>query len=171
VLIPAAAVLVIVALWSVWLPRTTSGGTVARTTTTIDSNPGLHPTHRVTTIARAVPGRTPSRRSETLTIVLLFLGVGLSLVGVFHRRIGTIDLGRNGIRIELTRAQQAGAARLASRLAATGAPRGTYAVAFERYLSALSRRDSHGEQPVRSATSAIDEERATGLADAIADAL
>ena len=54
-------------------------------------------------------------------IVLLFLGAGAAVVGVFHDRIGTIELDKDGVKITLSKAEQAGAAALVDRLARAGA--------------------------------------------------
>jgi hypothetical protein len=166
VLVPLAFVLVWVAIWRIWLPPAGGGGLVARTVTRVDANASTRPTHRVTTVVRTSRGASPSRRSEALALALVFLGAGAAVIGLFHNRLGSIELDHTGIKIELTPEQQTGAAALVGRLAAAGAPARTYARGFERYLRTLSSRQSSA---VRSARPGGDD--AVALADRIADDL
>ncbi len=175
VLIPLAALLVWVAIWKVWLPRPVTGGTVGRTVTTIDANAPSGPTHKVTTVVRTTTPTVPSRRSETLAIVLLFLGVGVVVISVFHDRIGSIELDRTGIKIGLTKAEQAGAAQLVGRLARSGTVTGAYGRALGGYLRAVAAlRPAAGsvaapEAPVGAAAPGLSAEQALVIADRIAD--
>ena len=74
-------------------------------------------------MVRATRAAGPARRSEPLALALVFLGAGAAVVGVFHDRIGSLQLGKDGIKIDLTEAEGAGAAQLVERLAAHGARR------------------------------------------------
>ena len=139
-LIPLAAVFVWVAIWQVWLPRPGGGSPVARTVTTVDANAGTRPTHKVTTIVRTAAQTSPSRRSETLVLALLFLGAGTAVIGVFHDRIGSIELDKEGVKITLSKAEQGGAAELVGRLARSGAGSRAYARGLRRYLEAVAAR-------------------------------
>ena len=78
-------------------------------------------------MVRATRAAGPARRSEPLALALVFLGAGAAVVGVFHDRIGSLQLGKDGIKIDLTEAEGAGAAQLVERLAAHGAAPATYA--------------------------------------------
>lgn len=168
VLIPLALVLLWTALWRIWLPPTTGSGGVARTVTTVDSNAPTRPTHRVTTVVRTTRAAVPSRRSEVLALAFVFLACGAAIVAVFHDRIGSIQLGKDGIKIDLTAAEGTGAAALVSTLAARGATPQAYARAVTRYLATLSRRRGARGAAV-GATPALTAEEATALATRIAD--
>ena len=87
--------------------------------TTVDANDASQPTHKITTVVRTSRGASPSRRSEVLALALLFLGAGAAVVGVFHNRIGSLELGKDGVKIDLTEAERSGAAALVARLAET----------------------------------------------------
>src|SRR5205085_11697952 len=76
---------------------------------------------------------TPSRRSVTLAIVLLVLGVGAAVIGVFHDRLRRIELTRTGVSITLTQPERVGLGALVERLAASGAPPAKVAEAIRRY--------------------------------------
>jgi hypothetical protein len=117
VLIPLAAVLLWVAIWRVWLPPLGGGGVTARTVTTVDANASTRPTHKVTTVVKSTRGASPSRRSELLALVLLLVGTGAAVIGVFNRRIGSLELGKDGVKVDLTEAEKAEVAGLVSRLA------------------------------------------------------
>ncbi len=112
VLIPLAALLVWVAVWRVWLPPANGAGVTARTVTTVDADDSSQPTHKVTTVVKTSRGASPSRRSEVLALALVFLGAGAAVIGVFHNRIGSLELGKDGVKIDLTPAEQSGAAAL-----------------------------------------------------------
>jgi hypothetical protein len=165
VLVPLAAVLLWVAIWRVWLPPTGGGASVARAVTTVDSNAATRPTHKVTTVERTSQGSSPSRRSETLALALLFLGAGAAVIGVFHDRIGSFELGKDGVKVELTPAEQAGAAALVAQLAGTGAGSRAYARGLDRYLRALSRRRGPA---LSAAETGLSADEARSLADRIA---
>jgi len=86
------------------------------------------------------PG-SPSRRSVTVALALLVLGVGSAVVGLFHERLGSVKLSPTGIDVELTRAQQAGAQELVAALAARNAPASAYVEGMKRYVDGLQGRD------------------------------
>jgi hypothetical protein len=117
-------------------------------------------------VVRTSRGASPSRRSEALALALVFLGAGAAVIGLFHNRLGSIELDRTGVKIELTPEQQTGAAALVGRLAAAGAPSRTYARGLERYLRTLSSRQSSAVKSARPSG-----EDAVALADRIADDL
>ena len=167
VLVPLALVLLWTALWRIWLPPATASGGIARTVTTVDSNAPTRPTHRVTTVLRTTRATVPSRRSEVLALALVFLAAGAAIVGVFHDRIGSIQLGKDGIKIDLTAAEGTGAAALVAALAARGASPQTYASAVQRYLGTLSRR-RRTDGATLGAAAALTPEDATALATRIA---
>jgi len=177
ILIPLAAVFVWVAIWQVWLPRPGSGSPTARTVTTVDANAGTRPTHKVTTIVRTAAQASPSRRSETLVLALLFLGAGAAVIGVFHDRIGSIELDKEGLKITLSKAEQAGAAELVDRLARSGAGSRAYARGLRRYLAAVAaRRPPTGSLMLAEAARGVTEPgltaaQASALAQRIADDL
>lgn len=147
VLIPLGVMLLWAALWQVWLPPVGGAGTVSRVVTTVDANAPTRPTHRVTTVVRQSRAGTPSRRSELLALALVFLGAGAIVVAVFHDRIGTLELGKDGLKLDLTPAEAHGAAALVGRLARKGAGASLYARGIDRYLRAVGERhtDTAGE--------------------------
>lgn len=171
ILVPLAAGSLWVAVWRVWLPPI-HGGATARTVTTVDARDA---SHKVTTIVKTSRAAGPSRRSEALAMVLILLGAGAAVIAVFHDRIGTIDLGKDGIKIELTPAERDGAALLAARLAGRGAGGPTYGRAFDRYLRAVSARRPAAVPAAGGARSAaapgLSEQEASSLAGRIADEL
>ena len=88
---------------------------------------------------RATRAAAPSRRSEPLALALVFLGAGAAVVAVFHDRIGSIQLGKDGIKIDL----DAGRERRARRRSSSGSPRAEqrprrYARGLDRYLAGAS---------------------------------
>jgi len=85
----------------------------------------------------------PSRRSVTLAIVLLVLGVSAAVIGVFHDRLKRIDLSRSGLTVTLTQAERGGLGSLVERLVRSGATPAQVATAVRRYLDAV---DSHRPQ-------------------------
>src|SRR4051812_32515310 len=109
----------------------------------------------------------PSRRSVTLAIVLLVLGVGAAVIGVFHDRLRRIELSRTGVAITLTPPERAGLGALVERLAASGAPPAKVAEAIRRYLDAVQTR-----RPAPKAVAAdgrgLSAEEAEALAERIA---
>jgi hypothetical protein len=142
VLLPLAACLIWIAVWRIWLPPPGSADAVARSVTTVDANTPTRPTHKVTRVVRATRAAGPARRSEPLALALVFLGAGAAVVAVFHDRIGSIQLGKDGIKIELTEAERTGAAQLVERLAGDGAPAAAYARGLQRYLGTIASRRS-----------------------------
>jgi hypothetical protein len=165
VLIPLAAALVWAGIWRVWLPPAGGGGTAARAVTTVDTTV---PARKVTTVVRTTAGASPSRRSEALALALAFVGAALAVVGVFDKRIGSLDLTRTGVKIDLTSAEQSGAAALVGRLAAGGAPPTTYARGLDRYLRLVAaRRPAAGLAAAERGR--LTDEQAAAIADGIAD--
>jgi hypothetical protein len=138
VLIPLAALLLWVGIWRVWLPPAPVGGVTARTVTTVDANAGTRPTHKVTTVVKTTRGASPSRRSELLALVLLLAGTGAAVIGVFNRRIGSLELGKDGVKVDLTEAERARAAALVSRLASRGASPSSYGRALDGYVRSVA---------------------------------
>ncbi len=169
VLIPLAAGLIWIAVWRVWLPPAAAGGARTTTVTTVNANAKTKPTHKVTTVVHASNGGSPARRSEALALALVFLGAGAAIVAVFHDRIASVELGKDGIKLELDPAAQTGAAALVTRLAASGAPPMSYGRGLDRYLRTVaSRRNVLGARPEANGTGS---EQAVALADRIADDL
>ncbi len=173
VLIPLALVLIWVAVWRVWLPPAGGGGVTARAVTTVDANASSRPTHKITTVVKTTRGASPSRRSEVLALALVFLGAGAAVIGVFHNRIGSLELGKDGVKIDLTTAERSGAAALVGRLARGGSAPGLYARALDRYLrSVAARRPAAVTGLVRGSDGAgLEPAEAAALADRIADDL
>jgi hypothetical protein len=168
VLLRLAALLIWVAVWRIWLPPASGSGAVARTVTTVDADAPTRPTHKVTTVVKASMPAVPSRRSEPLALAVLFLGAGAAVIGVFHDRIGSMQLGKDGVKIDLTEPEAAGASALVGRLASQAAPPVTYARGLDRYLRALaSRRRILGA----ARSGGLTEAQARELADRIADGL
>jgi hypothetical protein len=165
VLIPLAAALVWVGVWEVWLPTTPGGQTATNATTTVSSNTSAQPSLKVTTVRRSSRGAAPSRRSEVLALALVFLGLGAAVIAVFHDRIGSLELTRTGVKIDLTSAEQSGAAALVGRLAGAGAAPGTYARGLDRYIRTVASR----RPALTGAEPALTAGQASALADAIAD--
>jgi hypothetical protein len=83
---------------------------------------------------------TPSRRSVTLAIVLLVLGVGAAIVGVFHNRLRRIELSRTGVTVTLTPPEQTGLGALVEQLARAGASPAKVAEAIRSYLDAVEQK-------------------------------
>jgi len=143
VLIPLAAVLLWVGIWRVWLPPAGGGGVTARTVTTVDANASSRPTHKVTTVIKTSRGASPSRRSELLALVMLLVGTGAAVIGVFNSRITSFELGKDGVKVDLNEAERAEAAALVSKLARQGATPSSYGRTIDSYVRsvAVSRRD------------------------------
>jgi hypothetical protein len=80
---------------------------------------------------------SPSRRSVTLAIVLLVLGVSAAVIGVFHSRLRRIELSRTGLTVTLTPDERAGLGTLVEQLAHSGASSEKVAEAIRRYLDAV----------------------------------
>jgi hypothetical protein len=170
-LLPLAALLLWVAIWRIWLPRP-SGGVIDRTVTTVNASAAVRPRHRVTTVVRTAGATGPPRRSETLVIALVFLAVGIAVVGLFHDRIASIELDRDGFKIVLTKPEKEGAAELVERLARSGAGGRTYARALQRYLRAVAaRRPAVAPTADAAVDPGLPAAEALALARAIADEL
>jgi len=82
-------------------------------------------------------GETPARRSVTLAIVLLVLGVSAAVIAVFHDRLRRIQLTRTGLTITLTPPEKSGLGSLVEQLARSGATSDKVAAAIRRYLDAV----------------------------------
>ena len=170
-LVPLSGALLWVALWRIWLPPL-DGASVVQTVTTVDAGDA---SRRVTTVVKTSRAAAPSRRSEPLALVLVLLGAGAAVIAVFHDRIGSIDLGKDGLKIELTPAERDGAATLTARLASRGAKAQSYARAFERYLRVVSERrpgSADTGEPAgakQAAAPGLSAREASALADRIAD--
>jgi hypothetical protein len=80
---------------------------------------------------------SPSRRSVTLAIVLLVLGVSAAVIAVFHGRLRRIELSRSGLAVTLTPPEKAGLGALVEQLARSGASSEKVAEAIRRYLDAV----------------------------------
>ena len=85
----------------------------------------------------APDGGTPARRSVTLAIVLLVLGVSAAVIAVFHNRLRRIDLSRSGLTVTLTQPERGGLGALVEQLARSGASSDKVAAAIRRYLDAV----------------------------------
>ena len=79
----------------------------------------------------------PSRRSVTLAIVLLVLGVSAAVIAVFHDRLRRIELSRTGLTVALTPPERDGLGALVERLVQKGAPSAKVAEAIHRYHDAV----------------------------------
>lgn len=88
----------------------------------------------------APDGETPARRSVTLAIVLLVLGVSAAVIAVFHDRLRRIELSRSGLTVTLTPTEKGGLGSLVEQLAQSGAPPDKAAAAIQRYLEAVQRK-------------------------------
>jgi hypothetical protein len=111
---------------------------------------------------------TPSRRSVTLAIVLLVLGVSAAVVAVFHDRLRRIELSRSGLTVTLTPAERDGLGSLVEQLVQKGASSAKVADAIRRYLDAV-----HTKRPPAKALAAdgsgLTAAQAQALAERIAD--
>ncbi len=79
----------------------------------------------------------PSRRSVTLAIVLLILGVSSVVIGIFHDRLRRIELTRTGLTVTLTGPEKVGLGSLVEQLAQQGASPEKVAEAARRFLEAV----------------------------------
>jgi len=115
----------------------------------------------------APDGELPARRSVTLAIVLLVLGVSAAVIGVFHDRLRRIQLSRSGLTINLTPPEKSGLGALVEQLAKSGAPPDKVAAAIQRYLAAVEKK-----RPAPAKALVMDggltEQEALALADRIA---
>ena len=111
---------------------------------------------------------TPSRRSVTLAIVLLVLGVSAAVVAVFHDRLRRIELSRSGLTVTLTPAERDGLGSLVEQLVQKGASSAKVAEAIRHYLDAVHTR----RPPAKTLTadgSGLTAAQAQALAERIAD--
>jgi hypothetical protein len=161
VLLPLAAVLLWVAIAKVWLPAPDGPGPSQHSVTTVERNTATTPTVTTTTVTKTSDD-APSRRSETLAITLLLLGCGIAVAGLFARRLGSIDLGPDGVKVTLTPPEKKALASLIDTLGNRGADSETVATGIERYLGAVA----GGKRHVLSA-----KPEPTSVAGAIADGL
>jgi hypothetical protein len=111
-------------------------------------------------------GGSPSRRSETLALALVLLGVGAAVLGVFHDRLSSFALDRSGFKVVLTAAERRGVQSLVEELGRRGAVADAYLVGLNRYLAHLS-----GNGRAVSALPAEESEPYERLARRIADEL
>ena len=140
-------------------PAPGGGGVIARTVTTVDANAPTRPTHKVTTVVRTTARRRRrGDRSCSRSALVFLVGAGAAVIGVFHDRIGSLELGKDGIKIDLTAAEGAGAprsspARRAGRRRRTPEARRYGALAIERPGAvrsvAVSRRRRRPDPPPR----------------------
>jgi hypothetical protein len=113
------------------------------------------------------PG-SPSRRSVTLAIVLLVLGVSSAVIAVFHDRLRRIDLTRSGLTITLTPPERAGLGVLVERLARSGASSAKVAEAIRRYLDAVQTKRPAPHLKALAADDGLTAAEAQALAERIA---
>jgi hypothetical protein len=113
---------------------------------------------------------SPSRRSVTLAIVLLVLGVSAAVIAVFHDRLRRIQLSRTGLTVTLSQPERAGLGALVERLAGSGASSDKVAEAIRRYLDAVQvRRPAPHVRAAAAPEPGLTDEQALALADRIAD--
>ena len=111
---------------------------------------------------------SPSRRSVTLAIVLLVLGVSSAVIAVFHDRLRRIELSRSGLTITLTPPERAGLGVLVERLAQSGASSGKVAEAIRRYLDAVQAKRPAAHVKALTADDGLSAAEAQALAERIA---
>jgi hypothetical protein len=112
----------------------------------------------------------PSRRSVTLAIVLLVLGVSAAVIAVFHDRLRRIQLSRTGLTVTLSQPERDGLGALVERLVSAGASSDKVAVAIRRYLDAVqARRPAPHVKAAVPAGDGLSAEQALALAGRIAD--
>jgi len=111
---------------------------------------------------------SPSRRSVTLAIVLLVLGVSSAVIAVFHDRLRRIDLTRSGLTITLTPPERAGLGVLVERLARSGASSAKVAEAIRRYLDAVQTKRPAPHLKALAADDGLTAAEAQALAERIA---
>jgi hypothetical protein len=115
---------------------------------------------------------SPSRRSVTLAIVLLVLGVSAAVIAVFHDRLRRIQLSRTGLTVNLSQPERDGLGALVERLARGGASPAKVAEAIRRYLDAVqARRPAPAVRAAAAPDHGLTSEQALALADRIADEL
>ena len=104
----------------------------------------------------------------------MFLGAGAAIVAVFHDRIASVELGKDGIKLDLDSggADGGGGARHPACRERRAAEDATVA-GLDRYLRAVaSRRERWSVRgPTGAATAGFGSEQAVALADRIADDL
>ena len=111
---------------------------------------------------------SPSRRSVTLAIVLLVLGVSSAVIAVFHDRLRRIDLTRSGLTITLTPPERTGLGVLVERLAKSGASPAKVAEAIRRYLDAVQAKRPVAHVKALTADDGLTAAEAQALAERIA---
>jgi hypothetical protein len=111
---------------------------------------------------------SPSRRSVTLAIVLLVLGVSSAVIAVFHDRLRRIDLTRSGLTITLTPPERTGLGVLVERLARSGASSAKVAEAIRRYLDAVQTKRPAPHLKALAADDGLTAAEAQALAERIA---
>jgi hypothetical protein len=111
---------------------------------------------------------SPSRRSVTLAIVLLVLGVSSAVIAVFHDRLRRIELSRSGLTITLTPPERAGLGVLVERLAQSGASSAKVAEAIRRYLDAVQIKRPAAHVKALTADDGLSAAEAQALAERIA---
>lgn len=111
---------------------------------------------------------SPSRRSVTLAIVLLVLGVSSAVIAVFHDRLRRIDLSRSGLTITLTPPERTGLGVLVERLAQSGASSAKVAEAIRRYLDAVQVKRPAAHVKALTAEEGLSAAEANALAERIA---
>ena len=113
---------------------------------------------------------SPSRRSVTLAIVLLVLGVSAAVIAVFHDRLRRIQLSRTGLTVTLSQPERDGLGALVERLVRGGATSDKVAEAIRRYLDAVqTRRPAPQPKAAVAPEAGLSAEQALALADRIAD--
>ena len=112
---------------------------------------------------------SPSRRSVTLAIVLLVLGVSSAVIAVFHDRLRRIDLTRSGLTITLTPPERTGLGVLVERLARSGASSAKVAEAIRRYLDVVQAKRPAAQVKALTADDGLTAAEAQALAERIAD--
>jgi hypothetical protein len=110
----------------------------------------------------------PSRRSVTLAIVLLVLGVSSAVIAVFHNRLRRIELTRSGLTISLTATERTGLGVLVERLAKSGATPAKVAEAIRRYLDAVQTKRPVPQVKSLTADNGLSAAEAQALAERIA---
>jgi len=110
----------------------------------------------------------PSRRSVTLAIVLLVLGVSAAVIAVFHDRLRRIELSRTGLTVTLTPPERDGLGVLVERLARSGASAAKVAEAIRRYLDAVQTRRPAAHVKALTADEGLSAAEAHALAERIA---
>ncbi len=177
ILLPLSALLLWVAIWRVWLPNDGTSTGVVKTVTSTQRSGTVATGGSVVTVERATIGAPPSRRSETLVVVLLVLAVGSAGVGVFHRQLASVELSADGLKITLTHGEKQGLGELVGTLHESGASPDVLATGVSRYVDAVSsvrfasrpRRRRSGA-PIRGSLAGANVAMARGAADGLSAA-